>query len=293
LTDAEVDDRLNQVTERFITGGLWRGGTVATAITVYDGMITLPRQLETVLAVQYDGHPRTVLPMWFEFLPSGVGEVDAGKAGKTLIDKGEEFCTYRDYTSGAYQLRAEGSQDETDGASLVVSAYDVCGNLIRGDDGTLGFSVPINGSVTEQLVKGPLCQVFKPQTRGNIRLFAVNPETLDETEIGIYQPGETLPVYRRYNTTDEPTCVVTVYARRAFIPAIADNDLLIPGNLGALKLGLKALVYEDNDDLQRAQQYWNNAFDILNKEMRNHLGPNSVPVQIVGPFGTNGLPYLS
>jgi hypothetical protein len=57
-----------------------------------------------------------------------------------------------------------------------------------------------------------------------------------------------------------------------YTPLESDTDAVIPDNEGALKLGLMSLAYEDNNDLERAEQYFTKALSILNGETREARG---------------------
>jgi len=56
-------------------------------------------------------------------------------------------------------------------------------------------------------------------------------------------------------------CIV----RRAYVPLVNDTDLLIPSNRNAYRYGCQAYIYENNNELERAQVYWQLAFQSLNE----------------------------
>ena len=57
-------------------------------------------------------------------------------------------------------------------------------------------------------------------------------------------------------------CIV----RRAYVPLINDNDLLVPSNRNAYRYGVQAYIYDNNNDLERAATYWTMAYTCLNDE---------------------------
>jgi hypothetical protein len=59
----------------------------------------------------------------------------------------------------------------------------------------------------------------------------------------------------------------TFYAivRRGYVPLINDGDLLIPSNRNAYRYGAQAWQYENTYELERAQVYWNLAYQCLNE----------------------------
>jgi hypothetical protein len=57
-------------------------------------------------------------------------------------------------------------------------------------------------------------------------------------------------------------CIV----RRGYVPLVNSNDLLIPSNRNAYRYGVQAFNYENANELERAQVYWNLAYQCLNEE---------------------------
>jgi hypothetical protein len=54
--------------------------------------------------------------------------------------------------------------------------------------------------------------------------------------------------------------------RRGYVPLVNDNDRLIPSNRNAYRYGVQAYNYENINELERAQLYWNLAYQCLNEE---------------------------
>jgi hypothetical protein len=60
---------------------------------------------------------------------------------------------------------------------------------------------------------------------------------------------------------------------------MGDTDTVLPDNIGALKLGLMSLAYEDQNDLERAEQYFSKALSLLNGEVREARGASQSVLQ--------------
>jgi len=56
-------------------------------------------------------------------------------------------------------------------------------------------------------------------------------------------------------------CIV----RRAYLPLVNDSDILIPSNRNAYRYGAQAWQYENTYELERAQVYWQLAYQCLNE----------------------------
>lgn len=293
---AQVDAKLNQVAERFINGGKWRGTMTVVEIAVYDGQITLPNTVDTILGVSYAGRPSQVAPVWYQYLLNGPGEVALGFAGAGPIELADDRPVFRD-PPGAVRLRAESAAAEAALAQIWVEALNAAGeDIYTPVGGTLvrGFPLVLGAALAGPQVTA-IKGVVKPLTNGVVKLFMEDPATAGGTVIGIYQPSETVPAYRRFNVAaQEGASPIRVLGKRAHVPAVANYDVLTPGNLGAYKLGLMALNYEDANDHALADGYWLRAFDLLNKESREFFGPNAGKIQFIGNgYGSYGLGGLT
>lgn len=104
--------------------------------------------------------------------------------------------------------------------------------------------------------------------------------------MAIYHPDETNPSYRRYEIPQlraggtccggsgaeaEPKKVV-VMAKLRYLPVKRGTDFLVIEHLGALKMMLLALNFEEKGDLAAALQYETKAEEILAQEIQNHIG---------------------
>lgn len=92
--------------------------------------------------------------------------------------------------------------------------------------------------------------------------------------------------------------VIAVIARKAYVPLRSDDDEVQPDNLGALKLGLMSLQFEDKNDPERAALYFGpnfpersgrmaGAMDLLDKE-REESEQAEVPTFNVDPYYAGG-----
>lgn len=61
-------------------------------------------------------------------------------------------------------------------------------------------------------------------------------------------------------------------AKLEYVPVSGNDDEVIPGNIGALKKGLEALLSEDARDNARANELWAEAFDLLAKDQDDETG---------------------
>lgn len=85
--------------------------------------------------------------------------------------------------------------------------------------------------------------------------------------------------------------VFVTICKRAYVPVANDNDQLIIGNWGALRLALQALLAEDASDFERATTLWAQAKQLLIAEEENLVGAGAQgSVDVEDTFFMQGFP---
>lgn len=277
--DAFVPARINEVCERFFVSGRWKGMMVEVDLDATQGYVTLPRRCEAILGVTVNKAPRTPFSRWYSFVPGGPGEISSGNySGPDLVlDAGDNHPVFRDSPYDTFRLRVKvpSTSDRDTGNYVVLKGSDADGNTVYSSDGSEGTFLDLTAAenTTTQYFSS-LTGVLKPLTNGYLTLWAVNAAD-EETQIGEYEPGETDIGYRRYSVKradNSETPTVRALCKRRYVPVLSENDDIIPDNMGALKLGLISLKYEDTNDLERATEYFQRALSLLNAELKEARG---------------------
>jgi hypothetical protein len=276
---AAVPSRINEICERFFVSGRWKGMIIEVDLDASQGYVTLPRRCEAVLGITVAKAPRTPFGRWYSFVPGGPGQLDGSTYTGTdlVLDAGDSHPVFRDppYESFRLRVKVPSTSDRDTGNYMVLKGNDADGNSVFGADGSEGLQLNLTAAenTTTQYFSA-LTGVLKPLTNGYVTLWAVNASGA-ETQIGEYEPGETNVGYRRYmvqraSGSEIPT--VRALCKRRFVPVQSEHDDIIPDNMGALKLGLISLKYEDTNDLERSTEYFNKALSLLNAELREQRG---------------------
>lgn len=291
----EVLETINLVQERFYTMGKWKGSYVEVQLTEYDGVVTLPRQCQSMLFYRQNNWPTGIKNQWFEWQKWGVGyrEPDSRCNLVESFDQGPGFCSFRDFSSPR-KLRIKAL--DVDDSIIVVTfqGTDSDGRRIYTTDNQATH--PINGEqVTCVAGTGDTDFIFKrftgfikPVTHGYVEIWTINPDdNSDETLIAVYEPGETVPDYRRYKVGNIGENAIWGLCKLKFVPLASEQDMIIPSNIGALKNGILALQLEDSGSgAQDTEYYWGKAYEILNAELAQERGGAKAPVVI--DFGSMG-----
>jgi hypothetical protein len=65
---------------------------------------------------------------------------------------------------------------------------------------------------------------------------------------------------------------VTGLCKLKYLPLVLEDEPVVPANIGALKMGILALVYEDANDPASADAYWGRCYSLLNQQLKETRG---------------------
>lgn len=307
--DIRVIRFINEAQQRLAYKGKWQGTLAKYVVTQSAGLITWPRQLETIEAAAIDSNPAVVRNRWYEFVESGPGLVDAsGADASTLIDRGEAV-TFSDIetTGNPKKLKFYSTAGTDDGGlEILVQGYDWDGNWVRNKvsntwmDGEV-LTLPAaggSGYVLSTSNYSAITGIQKTVTGGNIKLEELDTVTSVVREIGEYEPTEVRPVYRRSmvpGLSDSQAKTVTVIGKMRFIPAVVDSDWLYISYEAALRLMVQAVDKEEKNLIEESFAYEAKALGLMQDQLSHHLGDGAVAVPRVQGgevFAGGGVPNL-
>lgn len=296
-TDSRVVVYINEAIQRLLPRGKWVGTTARMRFCVYSRCLTFPRQVETVESYAVDSVPGRVVNDWYEYLPAGPGTTACGTCNTgTLIPKGfaPAFDDIRGTNSKIWVIS---DQNEAATSQILLLGYDSNRKWVRTlQNGVIadGELVTITGAGTASTTvwyPSGLTAVIKPITIGNVSLFELDGNTGLMRSLAVYEPDEKQPRYRRYmlpsvcsnsssssccdDTNTEATCVDAM-VKLAFIPARLDNDILLIGNLPAIKDMVQSIRFAENNLLDAAMNYELKAIKTLDDELKSYLGDGPV-----------------
>ena len=284
-TDARLLDYINEAQERLLHKGKWPGTFARYKVTDSDGVITWPRQLETIETVAVADTPGVVRGQWYEFLESGPGLRDSADGESLLLVDRGEACLFSDLTGTDKKLRLYTTVAGDAGETVLLQGYDENGDWIRtqiGSTWTDGDQVTLTATYVETTnFFSSLMAAQKPETSGNVKVWERDTTKSTERLVGEWEPTETRPRYRRslipgLSTTN--TGNVTVVGKLRYIPAKVDTDWLLIPSVPALKLMVMAVRKEENNLIEEAEGYEFKAVRVLNELLHQYLGDGMVPV---------------
>lgn len=285
--DPRCIDAVNEAVERLVgKPNLTEKLTIrAMRITAWGNMLTLPRIVDRVLKVRYDGDAVSAHSRWYEFMANGPGFARDDSLGyQDLIDRGETPVQY-DIPSHAdgYHLLVLSDHEEDTGTRVRVRGLDETGREVLTDG--MGELIPITGGHEEgsyatfsTALFSDIINVSKPRTNGYVYLSTWDPDTGERFHLATYHPDETTPSYRRYSLkgwnfdSDAVPYSHSVFAlaKLRAVPATRDEDPLLIDNRSAIKAMVQALYNYDSGSPKEGASYEGIAEKILLDETINY-----------------------
>lgn len=249
--------------------------------------VTLPREVEVVLGVNVNGNPTLGYGQLFSFHLNGPGD---GRCGNTCEwswqDQGDFYSTYRDLILPA-KLVAYLQRPEDSGKSLIVYGYDSNGNLLRREENgewLNGYRVPTIYGVAMPDSQAPeiarITGIFKDPTVGNVRLSTIDDSGMTGVLLGVYEPDETIPQYRRIKLNRPCQWVRVAYMRANPIFTSRFDHVPLRSRVGFL-LGVQARKFYSEMQIADGNAYEANAARLEIEAQMKVEPPTYMPIQVV------------
>lgn len=247
--------------------------------------VTLPREVLTVLAVNIGGRPTLGKDVLFSFHQNGPGDC-RGNCAWSWYDQGGAHFTYKDIVEPV-KLVAYLQRPEDTGSKLIVYGYDDAGNRLRHQvsgqwiDGfpiptIYGYAIPDSSMPKIARIVG----IVKDRTVGSVRLSTIDDSGVTGTLLGVYEPDETLPQFRRIKLQRNCGWVRIAYIR-VNPKILAKTDLIPLRSRTAFLLALRALKFYNDQSLGEAQTYEANAVRLEVEAQQNAEAPLFHPIQVL------------
>lgn len=263
---------LNEATEMLIESGRWLGTQQHISVSVNSsGVLTLPRHYVTVLGATVDAVAVPLAGKWYTYLQNV--STDIQSCQNNVQDQGDGYCTIDD-PSGPCTIKVACGAES---GSVHVQGLDQSGNPVYAADGTLGFDVDLNSASWSTTQVSRFTSIQLPVTSG-LKTLTVKYEDATTSVLGLFEPGETLPSYRRYlvpeATTKDPDSLedddatVVALCQRRFVKLVSDTDLVWPAHTGALKQMCLAVYWSNEADESRSEFHFKKALELLGNNLK-------------------------
>ena len=295
---SEFLDLVNEAQQRLVMGPeLFWEFYQRFRFTVTNGQITMPRGVASIISIAVDDQPQLIRNEWFEFLEAGYG-VRSGSSPceGQIIDRGTS-PVFLDINSDGNRkkLRVQSDVTEGSGKRIGLLGYDWDGQWIRTVDGGQWvdgdwINIPATSATyayTSQDFRAITAVIIPVTTKGDIKLYEFDTTLGTQRKIGHYESGESSPSYRRYLLPgvgcDTGCKTITAMIKRDYIHLRNDNDILIVGNLPALKEMCMAIQKRERSNFAEANICEAEAMRLMDREASHYISRGSVaPIRIEG-----------
>jgi hypothetical protein len=262
----DVKAAINDAVEQLSNMDLWRTMKRVVRISVQDDVLPMPQCVKTILRITVDGSPSHIFGTDYQFLQSGIGDMDWGTSnyGLGLTDYGAghstQFDVHPDYPG---RLVAVSSDNRDQGKLLTIRAILADGTETTltttvkrwlGSDGTFGFDPrKVEGTSVYQVTS----VVLPTGMNGYVSLYCC-----DDTYVRFlakYHPGIIVPEFRRYRVNwqrdDETPSTVLAEVRMQFLPLVASTDIIPLSSVYAVQYMMQAIKEYNAGNAQGGQNY--------------------------------------
>lgn len=252
-------------------------------ICVSGKVVTLPPEVETILGLNMNKNPALGRDELFQFHINGPGQ-----CGRPIryeyMDLGDA-CTYRELGC-PFQLHAYCVAEEDVDTELRVFGYDQGQNWIRTKmpDGTYvdGYLVPVtlqNGTHDEDApFFSRITKISKELTEGPVKLVSVDED--EEVLLGVYQPYETIPRYRRIQLSHCVSQVRIKFRRRTVTPRSRFDLLPLHSNQAVIMMLRAMKAYDTPGGFADGEAFEATATRWLSEEQFTRNPPVAHPLQV-------------
>lgn len=325
VTNPQLMTMFNEATQELMNEGDWPGVVDRWHLVSTSGRTVLPPELDRLMDFTAGGVPLQIMSPWAEFVDYGPGPREdllpncrtwCSCGDGNVYDRGETPTVTEipvsdgsaSATIGPWLIRqyANPQTAETPGAYSTIQGLDPSGLLVRSQvDGVwingvrLGITSGSGFTETTQEFSS-ITAYTKPPTNSYVRITAWN--GTDEIELSNYRPNETTPSYHRYfspylnslgSTSCEGTRVILARCRRRFVPVTEDTDVIIIGNVLALKAMMIAQWKRDAMALDEYAVMKVTAVDLMKKEALAYRGKTRIPAMTFQKgFSLGELPHV-
>lgn len=295
---------LNEITERLLDRGNWFDTEQVMHLCAYNGCLTWPRQVGTVLGIRlHCGGEIDIRNNWWS-ISGPRGHCGDFLFDHTARDNGMGPCFNEITGTAGKEIRVFATKDTDYGKTVTLYGFDSNNQPLQQKINGVwqrGITIQINRpyGTSFPILVNKITSATKDLTQANVLVFEYDSVSQTMRDLALWEPSETNPRYRRqiinnFNwmagcpTTDpNPNLKIHKFdamVKLAYIPASSDLDFLLIDDFTALKFMFQALRLEEANQDAAAQQKIDKAIQQLNFRDRN-LTPYEQTVVKVNPLG--------
>lgn len=287
-----VGEAINDAVERLAATESWRCMERIVRVYAVDQVLPLPQNVAAILRATVAGTPSHIWGTDYQFISSGVGDLDYREGGLGLTDAGAGHCVMFDIpvNESAYLFAIS----DYPGDRGKVMALRV---LVP--DGTeRNLEIPIGswqGGVVGQINGHDLRRttiacvkvdkvVLPDGLEGYVSLYAqMSDDAADIRFLGKYHPHITVPDFRRYRINHAMDAGVPLdilaQVRLNFVPLVDDNDVIPFDSLFAVQAMVQSQKEFNAGNIDQAMKYQALAVSLMEAKQQTQTRSQGLVVE--------------
>lgn len=291
-----VGQAINDAVEMLSATESWRCMERIVRIYAYDQVIPLPQNVAAIMRATIEGTPSHIWGTDYQFISSGVGDLDFQASGLGLTDIGGGQCVMFDIPDGKMVKLFAISDIPADKGKILKLRVLVADGTER------NWAVPIGawlGQIPGQIDGAqtsytPPCvkvdKVIIPDAlSGYVSLYGQAFD--DETDIrflGKYHPAITVPDFRRYRINQAlpaavggvPTALnILAQVRLNFVPLVEDTDVIPFDSLFAVQTMIQAQKELNAGNVDQGMKLQGLAIGLLETKQQTQIRVQGITVE--------------
>lgn len=280
-------DLVNAAIRQLMQRGGWFATVQPMRFCLQSNCFVLPPFVESVLAVNLNGHRIDVANLWYDFEPltpwhrhaAGLGYQFGGCCGGiTAVSDAMTSVVGQVPPQSTNYLRFYVSHQNDYGKTIYVYGLDANGQkfISTFPDGTVQEGLPL--VLVKPYVQSPLfswvTRIVKPITAGVIRGYLYDPVSGLMNLLGEYQPNETLPQYVHMKLEGAHGAsgnTISCLVKLKFIPVYNDNDIVLIDNEDAIRDMILSLREKEQGNIEGSMALEASALRELNHQMESRF----------------------
>lgn len=251
----------------------WTTTAEYVCICCVDSCFTLPNRYEQIRLAWVNNDPATLSDEWFNSTPIARLSRESS-CHRMITEVGGKHVLFRDYRTRPYKIALLAESKDDVGVELGFETQDEYGSYQQINITTVQSP---NKALSEKAVAG-IRAASKPKTKGRVRVYAYDPVLETHSLIGVYQPTDVNPWFRRFYAPKGCNCI-TIYASKKFYD-LQDGLEQVEFSADAMIYAVLALNSREN---RKAQEFLMNldlAVREQEKEMEGEEIPTAAPLRI-------------
>lgn len=285
----KIFDRVTEALEALANEAHWDGLTgYVDILTDGNQYVTLPRYVESPIAMNIGGRPANMRNKWFEFHLNGPGSTDCSGVWDNSWDWVGDTVT-QNPPQYVFQLVAIPDSNADDAKSITIYGLDEDGKPLGAG---AGYTFTVDHTKLLPLVNDQkilrIDRIVRDATANFVRLLGYSTDQTQNVQLGYWYPDETEPRYTRIRIPTWSNWIRMRYRKRTLKISSIYDQIHLMSKAAAVTM-VDSLENLRNKQVELSNQLSQKAVEMLNKEQSSRNPNETFNVTVDEAFACNNL----